>query len=79
MHRTWSANGSLAVFDFPAAAYDDATGLMWAVGVPPTSGAYVITIDPRTGFVTELAAVNIGNIQLCEAAFGPGPNGASQT
>lgn len=57
-------------YEWPASAFDDDRGLVWAVGIPPDGGADIITINPESGHVEVVAPqIGIPDIQLCEAAF----------
>ena len=58
------------VYEYPASAFDENAGLIWAIGIPPQGGSDIITIDPDSGRVEVVAAqIGLPDIQLCEAAF----------
>ena len=62
---------NLSVFySWPAAAYDDETGLLWAIAIPENGGSDIITVHAATGTVEVVKAqIGLPDIQLCEAAF----------
>jgi len=58
------------VYEYPASAFDEETGLIWAIGIPPGGGSDIITVNPEDGKVDVVAAqIGLPDIQLCEAAF----------
>jgi len=58
------------VYEYPASAFDEESGLIWAIGIPAAGGSDIITIDPDSGKVEVVAAqIGLPDIQLCEAAF----------
>ena len=57
-------------YEYPASAFDEESGLIYAIGIPPEGGSDIITVDPDSGKVEVVAAqIGLPDIQLCEAAF----------
>ena len=68
-----NATTSVAL-DVPAMAYDDASKLLYGVGLKAggeAGFAYVWSIDPVSGATMELGKAATPDVQLCEAAFSP--------